>query len=207
MNRINFNAVVLALGLLFSAGVIADSAGISRDDYRAGKNMIEVDYKAAMTGCDSLSGNANDICKVEAKGKEKVALAELEARYKPTLEARYEVQVAKAEADHAVAKERCNDLAGNAKDVCVKEAEAAEVAAKADAKAQLETSDANAAARDKIVDARDEAGKQAAEADKDAAADKREAEYAVAKEKCGAFAGSAKAECLVQAKVSFDRPE
>jgi hypothetical protein len=35
-----------------------------------------------------------------------------------------------------VAKEKCDDKAGNEKDVCVKEAKAALVRAKADAKAQ-----------------------------------------------------------------------
>jgi hypothetical protein len=42
--------------------------------------------------------------------------------------------VAKAEADYRVAKERCDDQAGNVKDVCLEEAKAAEAAAKADAK-------------------------------------------------------------------------
>jgi hypothetical protein len=71
---------------------------------------------------------------------------------------------------NAVAKERCDDSAGNVKDVCVKEAKAAHVSAKADAKAQ-----------EKIVDAH-----------KDAAVDKRDAEYAVAKEKCDALSGNTK---------------
>ena len=42
-----------------------------------------------------------------------------------------------------MAKERCDDKAGNVKDVCVKEARAAAVAAKADAKAKLKTANAN----------------------------------------------------------------
>ena len=60
--------------------------------------------------------------------------------------------MAKAETTYAVAKERCDDLSGNPKDVCVKEAKAAEVKAKADAKL----------------------GKEIGEARKDAAADKRD---------------------------------
>jgi hypothetical protein len=39
---------------------------------------------------------------------------------------RNHVMVTQAKADYLVAKERCDDLAGNAKDVCVKEAKAAE---------------------------------------------------------------------------------
>lgn len=136
MNTIQLNAIALAIGLTFGAGAMAEDTGISRDAYQAGKATISSDYKAAKIACDSLSGNANDICEVEAQGNEKVALAELEAQYKPSSKARYEVEVAKAEADHAVAKERCDDLSGDAKDVCVKEAKAAETAAKASAEAQ-----------------------------------------------------------------------
>ena len=85
----------------------------------------------------------------EAKGKEKVAKAELEARNKPSDKARYAVSIAKAEADYAVAKEKCDDKAGNDKTVCVKEAKAAETRAKADAKAQMKTSDASKPAKEK----------------------------------------------------------
>jgi hypothetical protein len=192
MNKLNVNVIALALGLAFSAGTMA--AGISKDAYKAEKDRIAAEYKSAKAGCSSLSGNENDICVAEAKGKEKVAMAELEASYKPSRDARHQVSVAKAEANYAVAKERCNDLAGNAKDVCVKEAKAAETAAKADAKAQLKSSDANATASEKSAEAR-----------KDASADKRDAEYKVAKEKCDAFAGGAKDQCLDQAKARFGK--
>jgi len=50
-----------------------------------------------------LSGNTKDICIAEAKGKEKVAKAELEARNEPTAKNRYDALIAKAEADYAVA--------------------------------------------------------------------------------------------------------
>jgi osmotically-inducible protein OsmY len=44
--------------------------------------------------------------------------------------------------EHPVAKEKCDDKAGNANEVCVKEAKAAEDRAKADAKAQMKTASA-----------------------------------------------------------------
>lgn len=192
MNKLNFNVIALAIGFTFSAGAMAD--GLSKEGYKVGKDSIAAEYKAAKAGCGSLSGNQNDICVAEAKGKEKVALAELEARYKPSRETRYEVSLAKAEAIYAVANERCDDLAGNAKDVCVKEAKAAETTTKADAKAQLKTTDAKAAANEKSADAR-----------QDATTDKRDAEYKVAKERCDGFAGGAKDECLAQAKAHFGK--
>ena len=192
MKKFNVNVIALALGFAFSAGALAE--GISKDDYKAGKDSIAAAYNSAKADCASLSGNPNDICVAEAKGKEKIARAELEARYKPSRTTHYQVRVAKAEADYAVAKERCDDLAGNAKDVCVKEAKAAEATAKADAKAQMKTADANATANKKTADAR-----------KDATADKLDAEYAVAKEKCDTYAGGAKDHCLVQAKAQFGK--
>ena len=73
----------------------------------------------------------------EAKGKEKVAKVELKTRYKPSRKSDYEISVAKAEADYAVAKEKCDDRAGKIKNACVKDAKAALAQAKSDAKANL----------------------------------------------------------------------
>ena len=147
MNKLNINAIALAVTLAFSAGAMAE--GMSKVDYKAGKDKIAAMYKTDKAACSSLSGNASDICKAEAKGKEKVAAAELEASYQPTSKHRYQARVAKADADYDVAKEKCDDLSGNTKDVCVKEAKAAQTAAIADAKTQMKTSDANATANEK----------------------------------------------------------
>jgi len=87
--------------------------------------------------------------------------------------------MAQAEADYSVAREKCDDQAGNAKDVCVKEAKAARVGAEADAEAQKKTWSAKHEAAD----------------------DKREGGYAVAKEKCAALEGSAKDGCMNDAKA------
>lgn len=192
MNKLNINGIALAITLAFSTAAMAE--GMSKDAYKAGKEKISAEYKTAKAACDPLAGNAKDICKLEAKGKEKVALAELEASYKPTQKNHYEVSVAKAEADYDVAKEKCDDLSGNAKDVCVKEAKAAETAAKADAKAQLKTSEANTTAKEKSTEARS-----------DATADKSDAQYNLAKEKCDTYSGTAKDNCLSQAKTRYNK--
>ena len=93
------------------------------------------------------------------------------------------VLVAKADANYAVAKERCDDQTGNAKTVCVKEAKAVQVKALADAKL----------------------GKEVGEARKDAASDKLDADYKVALAKCDALAGDAKTACVATAKTSFGK--
>ena len=192
MNRSTITAIAAAVSLAFSACAMASS--MTKDEYKAGKKGIEADYKSMKAGCDPLIANAKDICKAEAKGKENVALAELEAAYKPTAKTRNDVRIAKADANYAVAKEKCDDLAGNTKDVCMKEAKAAHVAAIADAKVQLKTTDANQTAHEKIADVR-----------KDAAADKRDAEYAVAKEKCDALKSDAKDQCVKEAKSRYGK--
>ena len=128
MNKLN--TIAFAVSLAFSAGAMAEA--LSKTDYNAGKDRIDAEYKPAKAACASFSGNANDICVAEAKGHEKVSRAELEASYKPTTKNFYEVRIAKAEADYGVAKEKCDDLSGNSKDVCVKEAKATETDQNAD---------------------------------------------------------------------------
>jgi hypothetical protein len=200
MNKFNIKMVALAIGFAFSAGAMAQS--MNKVEYKDTSTRIAAEYKAAKKSCASVSGNANDICVAEAKGKENVAKAELEAAYKPTTKNHYNVRVAKAEADYGVAMQKCDDAAGNVKDVCVKEAKAAQVTAKADAKTQKTTTGANAVATEKTVEARTDASVKTTEARKDATAEKVEAQYKVAKEKCDAFSGATKDDCLNKAKMS-----
>jgi len=203
VNKLNMKAIALAVGLAFSAGGMAQT--MSKDDYKLSKDRIAVEYKTAKMGCASLSGNSNDICLAEADGRQNVARAELEAGYKPTSKTRHAVRIAKADANYAVAKQRCDDMAGNSKDVCVKQAMSADTAAKADALAQMQTADANATANEKSAAAFSKADNQAADARKDAAAVTLDAQYEVAKEKCDVYAGGAKDHCLERAKALFGK--
>jgi hypothetical protein len=188
----------LALAMLVAAGLcLAGGAGaqaISKDARDLAIRNAESQYKVDIVACDGMSGNAKDICVEEAKGKEKVTKADAEASFQNTPKAREEARVARAEAAFAVGKERCDDLAGNAKDVCVKEAQAAHVKATADAKVDRVAADANKESSDKTADAR-----------RDASADKRDAQYKVALEKCDALAGSEKDTCVRDAKMRYGK--
>lgn len=199
----NFTIIAVAVGFMFSAGAMAQN--MSKHDYKAGLEQADSEYKSNKENCKSLSGNAGDICVAEAKGKEKIAKANLEASYKNTKKAHYDAHAAKAEADYSVAKEKCDDLAGNDKDVCVKEAKAAKITAKADAKARMKTSKAFSNAKEESNEARAEAKEKSADAQHDATVDKRNAEYAVAKEKCDALAGNAKDNCVNKAKAHYGK--
>ena len=111
---------------------LAQAATMAKPDYKAAKSQISADYKAAKAACGSMSANAKDICVEEAKAKEKVARAELEYGYTGKVKDQNKILVAKAESTYAVAKEKCDDMKGNEKDVCVKQAKAVEVKALAD---------------------------------------------------------------------------
>jgi len=180
------------VGLILATA--ANAGPISKDAYDAEKDRIAAAAKADKAACASMTGNAKDICVEQARAKEKVAKAENEAAYKDTEKARYNARVAKAEGDYAVAKEKCDDLSGNRKDVCVKEAKSAQVRAKQDAKVAHVSNEANKTAAVKKDDVR-----------KDAMEDKRDAEYKVAIEKCDALSGAAKDTCVSQAKAKYGR--
>lgn len=157
MNKHNINVIALAVGLMFSSGAMAHS--MSKNDYKTGKDSIAAEFKWDKVSCVSLTGNLNDICMAEAKGKERVARAGLEDSYKPTRKTHYQALIAKAESDFAVAKERCDENKdSNANDVCIKDAKAAEIAAKADAKTRMNTTDAGDKSSEKSLQARSETG-------------------------------------------------
>jgi hypothetical protein len=106
-------------------------AATDRKLKNADEERIEAEYKANKARCDAMKGNAKDVCEKEAKGKEKVAKAELDARANPSERNQRKVEEAKAEARYEVAKERCDDMKGNEKSACEKEAKADHERAKA----------------------------------------------------------------------------
>lgn len=201
MKQFKMTAIGVTIGLVFSAGVMAQS--LSKDSYKAAENRIADEYRTDKVNCDSLSGNKKDICRAEAKGKEKVAEAELEARYEPTAKHLYQALIAKADADYAIAHEKCDDMAGNDKDVCVKEAKAVETRMKADADAQMTTFEANQKSAHTATEAAAKAREEGTEARQDATKDTLNANYAVAKEKCDALANEAKERCMDEAKATY----
>jgi hypothetical protein len=185
-------AILAAAGLCLAGG--SGAQPMSKDAHDNAIKNAESQYKTDKAACDGMSGNAKDICVEEAKGKEKVAKADAEAAYKNTPKAREEARVARADAAYSVAKERCDDMTGNAKDVCVKEAKAAHVRATADANVDRVAADTSKAAATKTADAK-----------KDAAEDKRDADYKVAAEKCDALSGAAKDTCIKDAKARYGK--
>jgi len=179
----------LLAGLTISvASLMACSASYAASDsakatYKAAQDSADAQYKVAQSHCDTFSGNAKDVCEQEAKLERTRTKANAEASYKNTAKAHSKAMVDIADAEYEVAKEKCDDRAGNDKDVCVKEAKAAKAAAVAKAKSSR-----------KVTEART-----------DAADTRADANYKVALEKCDALAGDAKDACVANAKNKFGK--
>ena len=117
---------LLMLAIASTCLVAGQASAMTQDEYKVAKEKIEADYKVAKTQCDTLKDNAKDVCEKEAKGKENVAKAELEQAYKPSDAHARNVAEEKVKANYAVAKEKCDDLKGDAKNACEKQAKADE---------------------------------------------------------------------------------
>ena len=94
-------AMVASAGLCLAAGSPAQS--MNKDQRDMAVKSAEAQYKQDKAACDSLSGNAKDICVEEAKGREKVAKADAEAAYLNTPKAREAARDARADASFDVA--------------------------------------------------------------------------------------------------------
>ncbi len=105
----------------------------------AEEDKIEAQAKADKAKCDGMQGNAKDVCQKEAKAKEKLAKAELDAQKNPSERNQRKVKEAKAEGEYEVAKEKCDDMKGKEKDACQKEAKAMRDRAKAEIKGDSKT--------------------------------------------------------------------
>jgi hypothetical protein len=187
LNRYKLTLISAAIGVAVSATAMGDV--LSESQYRTGKDNISTRHQSDQAACESMAGNAKDVCGAEANGREAIARAELEVAYAPSAEHRYEASIARANAAYAVANAKCDEFAGNTQDVCRKEAKSAEVAAKADAGLTQKTGDANATASEANTAAAGEA-----------ATKKHDAAYAVAKEKCDSLADGAQATCIAEAR-------
>ena len=182
MNTLQHCKTAVAIALMCVASS-SFAATMTKSDYSASKDRIKADYKADKAVCDKSTANAKDICVQQAKGKEKVARAELEFSYTGKAKDGAKVPVAMADSAYAVAKEMCDDKSGEPKTLCRTEAKATHTKALADAKMN----------------------KKVAAARTDAADDKTDANYKVAVEKCEAMTGDPKTSCVNAAKARYNK--
>ncbi|MDI9333163.1 MAG: hypothetical protein QM533_02175 [Cytophagales bacterium] len=180
LTRLTAVTTLIALTALFIP--LGASAGLmSWADQSVQSKRIKAEHKTDEAACKVMHGNAQDICKQEAKYKAKVAYAELSYARSGMVEDARKVSMLKADGAYAVAKKHCDDLDGNPKDVCRAEAKAVHVKAIADSTLTKKVNDAKSNAEDK----------------------KLEADYKVALEKCEITTGAERISCINSAKTSF----
>ena len=121
-------AAAAFLACNFAAWAGGDSP-MSKEAFEAAMEKIELQGKSERKACDTRQGRAAELCTKEAKAREKIAKAELQAQYEPSPESWQEARNVKAEAEYAVAREKCGDLKGTAKDRCVTAAKSTREAA------------------------------------------------------------------------------
>lgn len=112
--------------LCFSAALIGvGSAGALAEDskYTAAKSQAEAVYDTDIKRCDTLAGNAKDVCVKDAKAKLTSSDADAKVMHK-SAEAQGEANADKNAANYKAAKERCDSYSGDKKDACVDAAKA-----------------------------------------------------------------------------------
>jgi hypothetical protein len=165
----------------FFIPIVASASLMSWADHSVQSKRIKAEHETDEAACKVMNDNARDVCKQEAKSKAKVAYAELNYSRSGTVKDANKVALAKADGAYAIAKERCDDLAGNPHDVCRAEAKATHTKAIADATVIKKVDDAKTTAQDK----------------------KQDADYKVAVEKCDVVTGAERSACISAAKTSF----
>jgi len=163
---------------------------ITKADFKLQKDNISKTHDAEKAKCKTLMGNKRDVCIAEADAKKNIAQAELEAAYKDTGKERIAAAKVRAKADFEVAKERCDDQKGDAKSLCVTQAEATRDRTLADIEARKETY---------------EARKEIGEARKEAQEKKLDASFEAEMKKCDSLAGDAKDACQVKVRSHFKK--
>lgn len=174
---------VFAMGA--AVAVFSSAAQAATPDQKAALKaatlVAEADYKISKAKCDALTGNPGEVCVAAAKAQQVRAESEAKVRYDDSLDTRTSARKAIAEAEFDLSRATCNSQNGNEKDVCIKKADAARIAAAADAKAD----------------------KKVMNALSDARSDKVKSQYKVALEQCDSFAGKTRDSCVADAKAKF----
>jgi hypothetical protein len=111
---------VAAIGI--RAAVDTPRTLMSPDIHQQMKREIEASTRLALAKCREVTGLERDVCKAEARASERVALADLNARYHGTHSALEEAAAARAKASFDVAKVRCTAKSSEARVDCLKEA-------------------------------------------------------------------------------------
>lgn len=130
----------LLTALCVGSALSADLTSV--DDFNAGKARADAALMADKAACDKLTGNPRDVCREQARGKDRVARAELELAHTGTRKARDNVTSIKLGTAYDLARTQCNDKPGSAKTLCTRQAQAARTQGEAKLKMSQRADDA-----------------------------------------------------------------
>lgn len=116
---------------LAALGSVAVAQPVSAADYRAARSRIDAEYKADVVACKAYADRARDVCETEARGKQKVARAELDLNRSGSEADARKLAAVKAEVAYDIAEERCDLRKGKDREECLRHAKAADAKAKA----------------------------------------------------------------------------
>ncbi|WP_296941998.1 BON domain-containing protein [uncultured Massilia sp.] len=170
----------------------APTAALNHDAaaYRNITQKATADYQAATAKCDAMSGNDKDICMAEAKVVRVRAENAALAQYSTSPASRQKARTNLADAEYALAKQKCDARDGADKDSCMDNAKSVHTAAIADAK-----SDRSAATGASGAGTTTAGGLVSN-------TDTREPAKAAAVDKCAQMGADARTGCLVETKPS-----
>ncbi len=111
---------VAALGI--RAAVDTPRTLMSPETHKSLQREVEASTRLALARCRDASRADRDVCKAEARAAERVALADLSARYHGTHSAMEDAASARAKASFDVAKARCGAKVGDGRVECLQQA-------------------------------------------------------------------------------------
>jgi len=178
--------LLLLIGItLASVGpaIAQQTAPDAKELHQRTMDGAEAAFDTARMRCDSVAGIPHEICLAEARANRVRIEEEAQAAYRNTLSAYTGARMRIASAYYDRDKARCGALTGNDREVCLQQAKAYLVAARADARADRKTVEARLDARDEKIDA----------------------EYRVALQRCDALAGAVKDQCVGTARTAYGK--
>lgn len=116
---------------LASCALAGAAGAMTKADYQAQRLRIQHQYATAKDRCSAATGHARELCRTQAHVEYDTARAQLRAQYKPSPRNRQQAGKAQADGAYQLAREKCGDLSGGARDVCRSEAKAAWQSARA----------------------------------------------------------------------------
>jgi len=100
-------------------------------EYSAARERIGATSKVALGQCEALVGSGRTVCIKEARGREKIALAELDQQRNPSDANARRLAETRVTVHYEIAVEKCNDRQGGDKAECLSRASAEESKARA----------------------------------------------------------------------------